>query len=266
MEKIYIDTEEGYVNSENMLEQPASRPPQNGLLWITMAFRMLSERWGSWLIISVFIIFVEFVLEYAGHIFKVLWFFLPMVSLLMHCGIQYAASVQEYDEEAPSIRHLFAPLEGKVFEFILFYALFLGVGFCAWLLFYGVAQNFGLLGNLALLLQSADIIKLILLATFCLSLIGFVFWFAPALVFLRDENPFAAIVMSLKAGFKNILPLLVFFIIQWLLAAAFAFVMIRLHNPMLAMSVSMVFMLFYQIFVSLCCYVSYRDIWFEENE
>lgn len=263
---MYIGIEEGYVNSENMLEQPASRPPQNGLLWMVMAFRMLSERWGSWLIISVFILFVEFVLEYSGQILKVLWFFLPMVSLLMHCGIQCAALVQEYDEEAPSIRHLFAPLEGKVFEFILFYALFLGVSFCAWLLFYGVAQHFGLLGNLALLLQSNDMIKLILLATFCLSLVGFVFWFAPALVFLRDENPFAAIVMSLKAGFKNILPFLVFFMIQWLLAVALTFVMIRVHNMTLSMMVSISFFLFYQVFIALCCYVAYRDIWFEEND
>lgn len=263
MEKMYIDTDEDYVDSEKMLDNPASRPPQNALLWMNIAFRMLIERWGSWLTLSVFVALVEFTLDAAAGMLKVLWFFLPMATLLMHCGMQCAASAQEYDEEAPSIRHLFMPLEGKVFEFILFYALFLGVGFCAWLLFNGLGKHFGLLE--ASLLQANKPITLMLWAAFCLSLLGFVFWFAPALVFLRNENPFAAIGMSLKAGFKNILPFVVFFIVQYLLILALAFAVTRSTNITIIIVVTTVFFLFYQIFIALCCYAAYRDIWFEEQ-
>lgn len=44
MEKLLIGTDGEYANDEITLEQPAARPPQNGWLWIAMAFRMLAER------------------------------------------------------------------------------------------------------------------------------------------------------------------------------------------------------------------------------
>lgn len=215
------------------------------------------------MIISVFIFILQTVLQFAGQLLKVLLLLSPMISLLMYAGIQHAASVQEYDEEPPAIRHLCVPLEGKVFEFVLLFGLLIGVSVGSWLLFQGLANQLGLIAPNLALLSRADKVLLGLLAVFCLSLIGFVFWFAPALVFLRDENPFAAIVMSLKAGFKNIVPFFVFFIIQWLLAAAVIFVM-TLGNAPILMLLSIPFFLFYQVFMGFCCYASYRDIWFEE--
>lgn len=57
MEKLYIGTDGEYEESETMLQEPASRGALHGWLWIEIAFRMLAERWGSWLIISVFVFF-----------------------------------------------------------------------------------------------------------------------------------------------------------------------------------------------------------------
>lgn len=265
MEKLYIGTDGEYEESETMLQEPASRGALHGWLWIEIAFRMLAERWGSWLIISVFVFFMQWVLQFAGKIVFPLLFLEPLISLLFYAGIQHAAMAQEYDEEAPSIRHLFTALEGKIFELVLLYGLLILTTAMSGVFFYSAATQLDLLSGNILLLPRADLAILLLLGLLSLSIVGFIFWFAPTLVFLRDENPFSAIIMSLKAGFKNLIPFIVFFILQWLIWIAIIFVTVWSKNAWVSMAVSAPAFIFSQVFIGLCCYASYRDVWFDEE-
>lgn len=264
MEKLYIGTDGEYEESETLLQEPARRGASSGWLWIEIAFRMLAERWGSWLIISLFVFFVLGFLQYLGQIMVPLLFLEAMASLLFSAGIQYAAMVQEYDEEAPAIRHLFEILAGKAFDFIVLFGLLIIVFLMGAVFFYSMALHLGLLSGNIFALPLTDFIVLLLLGLFSLSIVGFISWFAPALVFLRDENPFSAIIMSLKAGFKNIVPFAVFFIIQWLIIIGITFVLVLSKSVLLAMALGILVFIFSHIFIALCCYASYRDVWFEE--
>ena len=157
---------------------------------------------------------------------------------------------------------MFLILEGKVFEFILLLIL-LFFAAAAWgYLLYGIA---GALGLWSPFNGMADIFMFLLWFLTVQQLLGF----APVLVFIQDETPMAAIIQSVKASFKNILPLTLSAITQGLLMAAAFWLLGRLLGNIPSKAVTYIFVavwLFFSMVSYLTTYAAYRDIWFEPIE
>lgn len=241
-----------------LLSRPAVRPAANGFVWLWRAAKLFGQYWLRWLGLGVFITLCQAVIWVVSQQMSAFFLLLPLLMLMFSAGILNAASVQEFDREPPRFSHLFAALEsGSNYTYLLtFYLLLLlmvvgvGYGSSTYLLAQYRHHPEGL--ALPLLLAAGAWVLL---------------WFAPALVFLQGENPIRAIGLSIQSSLKNLLSMLPLMIVQLLLAGATVyFAILRAnsteHHGLLEVA-AIALWVFFQVFGLLCCYTSYRDIWFE---
>lgn len=248
---------------ERLLDAPAARGIGRGIGWIYEAFLLFREYWAAWMLIALVLFVAEEIckgiMTYSGMIGASVY---GMFVLFKAGGIMSAASVQEYEETPPRIGHLFAVFDGKIFEFVLLFVLMF-LSAVAWaLLLYGAANALGWLGNTEGIATLP--VSLVLLLVFWYLSWQLLLGFAPVLVFLQNETPFAAILLSAKAAVKNILPLA-------LCGTCFAFFyIVILALPGLregaASYVLSALLLALNILGYLTAYAAYRDIWFEPSE
>ncbi|ASP16320.1 hypothetical protein HMPREF9120_02686 [Neisseria sp. oral taxon 020 str. F0370] len=248
---------------ERLLDQPAARSIGRGIGWIHEAFLLFREYWAAWMLIALVLFVAEEIckgiMTYSGMIGAAVY---GMFVLFKAGGIMSAASFQEYEETPPRIGHLFAIFDSKIFEFVLLFVLMF-LSAVAWaLLLYGAANALGWLGNTEGIATLP--VSLVLLLVFWYLSWQLLLGFAPVLVFLQSETPFAAILLSAKAAVKNILPLA-------LCGVCFAFFyIVILTLPGLregvASYVLSALLLALNILGYLTVYAAYRDIWFEPAE
>ena len=259
MEKSYDNRINVFDNEWALLPQPATRPALNGIIWLLRAARLFGQHWLRWLGLGAFITLCQVVMWIASHHMTILFFFVPLLMLMFCAGMLNAASVQDFDRDPPHFSHLFTTLESgsNYVHLLVFYLLLLsaivltGYGAGAYLLNQYRQDPAGL----TLPLASAAVAWVLL-------------WFAPALVFLQSENPVRAIYLSIKASLKNLLPMLLMMTVQLLLASGTAMLMFwwrsaHTEPTLLLKAAAIGAWVFFQVFGLLCCYTSYRDIWFE---
>ncbi len=260
---IFFHAEPSGEMDERLLDEPASRSIVRGVEWIMEGFFLFREYPLSWMRIAFILLACEWALtSLAQHLFIAGLVLLAIYMLFKAGGLLMAASIQEHEERPPGIGQMFLILEGKVFEFILLLIL-LFFAAAAWgYLLYGIAGALGLWNPLS---GMADIFMFLLWFLTVQQLLGF----APVLVFIQDETPMAAIIQSVKASFKNILPLTLSAITQGLLMAAAFWLLGRLLGNIPSKAVTYIFVavwLFFSMVSYLTTYAAYRDIWFEPIE
>lgn len=188
-------------------------PPGRGWHWIVQAFALFRKNPLSWLSLNLILVAIGWVLgqvPVAGS--YVLYFLAPifLAGIMTACrDLESGAGIE--------IAHLFRGFRQNTRQLItlgtvhlggqmLISALMLGIGGPE---FQEFAQS-GQVGDPALLSEEArNRILLALLVSLALYLpLGMAVWFSPGLVMLDNQQGVRAIVFSVIAGFRNILPFL----------------------------------------------------------
>lgn len=244
---------------ERLLDQPAARDVLRGAAWVYEAFLLLREYPAAWAVIALVLyageLLGKWLVVYTAGIGGAVY---VMFMLFKAGGIAMAASAQEYEEKPPGIADLFMIFDNKIFDFVLL-LVFMALFAAAWaFLLFGIAGTL-LDGGL-----TASPLAVVVLSVFWLVSVQMLLGFAPVLVFLQDESPFAAVLLSAKAALLNILPLLLnglIFVLIWTPALLLTARANGIASYMMLAAVLAVNMLSY-----LSTYAAYRDIWFEEGE
>ena len=248
---------------ERLLDQPAARNTDRGMQWIYEAGLLFGEHWQAWMIIAAVLYVVELVFQgiIANMGFMVASVY-GMFMLFKAGGIVMAASVQEYEETPPRLGHFFMIFDGKAFEFVFLFVLLLLAALFWGIMLFGMASAIGFSGGLA---DMVGTVSSLFLTLFWLVSLQILLGFAPVLVFLQSESPFAAIVLSVKAAVKNILPLLLNSFLFMLLYMPVLWLANIAHGTLFAyITTALVLML--NMISYLSTYAAYRDIWFESAE
>lgn len=218
--------------------RPGTPPPRfaaavaagNGLMWWTSGWRLFAATPGVWIAITVI---------YA--VIMVMLAFVPVIGSLATTLLApvFAGGVltgcRALDRGEPlTINHLFAAFTDRLAPLMIVGVLYLAGTFLLMVLLAGLLfAAVGMTGISALLTGDpvqAGLAMLAalgigtLLAVLLALLLGvplmMAFWFAPALVALRNDEPLAATKASFGACLSNMLPLLVYSVIGLVLAIA----------------------------------------------
>jgi len=252
-----------------------NRPGKNGLTWVSSAWMLFKRQPGSWvlslivvgaiiailplLVITLAITLlppakgeIEQMLIIAG-VGGIILCFSDILGILFSAGIIYACDRLRREGKF-TFGDLFAGFSRRtgslmmILLFIFCFSIVAGVVM-------GVAGALAGLFAHSLMVSGYAIGTIIVrgLGTLAVMMATFMaLWFAPALVMMRDLPAFVAIKMSFSACLKNILPLTSFSIIMGLLLVVSAIPFglgLLITGPMLW----------------ICCYTSYRDIFFDDR-
>lgn len=202
-------------------------PAGNGLSWIGTGWGIFTQSPLAWIVIAVIILVILFVLgliPYLGGLISSILIIILAGGLMLGCQAQYAGRPFE-------IGDLFAGFKDKAGPLIILgllyvastVALFVVAGIM-FAIFIGSTGLFGALlsGNQEALgpMMAGSIMALLVIAVVTLLLfvpIVMAFLFSPALVSLQNVSPVAAVRMSFFACMKNIVPVLLFLIIGFVI-------------------------------------------------
>jgi hypothetical protein len=202
-------------------------PAGNGLTWIGTGWSIFTQSPIAWIVCAVIIFVILFVLGLIPILGGLISSILIMVlagGLMLGCQAQYAGRPLE-------IGDLFAGFKDKAGPLIILGLLYVastlvllfvvGIMFA---IFIGSTGLFGALlsGNQEALgpMMAGSIVALfVILAVSLLLLVPIVmaFLFSPALVSLQNVSPVAAVRMSFFACLKNIGPIILFFIVGFVI-------------------------------------------------
>lgn len=238
-----------------LLSEPAVCAVRNGAVWFAKAFQLFEQRWVGWSVLCTVMWLLQWGIWAAAQVKPALLLAVPFVMLMFAAGVMSAASAQEFDEEPPSIGHLFTVFNtDNYINALLLYILMLisGSG-----IFYYL--NIVFLGGNWLQLQMA--------AAFFAVCLSFLF-FTPALVFLQGEGVMTAVLLSLKTAWRNIFPMLLMLGLQWAMMVFAGYGLLpfltQITNTVYMGMVLLAVLTLGQLFMMLGCYAAYRDIWFED--
>ena len=194
-----------------------------GASWIGEGWKLFTRAPLMWLITMVVLLVVAIVLNFVpilgGLVFQVL-------QVVVWGGLIGACRSLETGGEF-EIEHVFAGFTRRFGGLAAVGALFLLGGLLIMLAYFALA-GFSVLG--AALSGDQDAVRNALLASIGMMLVGGLValllvvpliaavWFAPALVYMHDVGPVAAMKASCGASFRNFLPFLVYGLIMTVLA------------------------------------------------
>lgn len=192
-----------------------SVPPGRGWQWIVEAFALFRRNPLIWLVLNLILLAIGWVL---GKVPVVGSYVLYLLAPLFLAGIMTACRDLESGGDI-EIGHLFRGFRQNTTQLVtlggvhlvgqvVISGLMLSIGGPE---FREIAQG-GQMGNPAAISPEArDRILLALLVSLSLYLpLALAVWFSPALAILNDQPGFRAIVFSLIAGLRNLLPFLVY--------------------------------------------------------
>ncbi len=199
--------------AELNLHDPVGRPIGQGWRWIADAFALFKQNIGTWIGIAVIYMVILIVLS-----------LIPIVSLLttflgpVFMGGIMVAAYKSDGGSGPEIGDLFAGFKTKfgslfllgVLMLVLMIVLFIVGGLLAYLvggselagMFQGMSSGAG--PDPAMMGTMFAVVGLFFVALWIPLMMAI--WFAPALVILNDQAPFAAMKNSFMGCLKNILP------------------------------------------------------------
>ena len=206
--------------------EPRRLPAGAGVEFWSEAWRIFSAAPGAWIVILV-----VYALISVGLVF------IPVVGNLAHLvltpvfigGVMLGCHALARGEPL-SIAHLFEGFKSGLFGPLIVLGLILVAITIVFgiVMFFGLLMSFGMSGLSALAsdmdplriisAMGVGFLLLLLIALALGLLIAMAFWFAPALVALSGEEPFAALRKSFAACWKNFAPFLVYSLIYLVLA------------------------------------------------
>ncbi len=202
-------------------------PAGNGLAWIGTGWNIFTQSPIAWIVCAIIIFVVLFVLGLIPILGGLISSILIMVlagGLMLGCQAQYAGRPLE-------IGDLFAGFKDKAGPLIILgllyvastVALFVVAGIL-FAIFIGSTGLFGALlsGNQEALgpMMAGSVMALLVISLVMLLMlvpIVMAFLFSPALVSLQNVSPVAAVSMSFFACLKNIVPVVLFFIVGFVI-------------------------------------------------
>jgi uncharacterized membrane protein len=216
--------------------EPQPVPPREGwavaagrgVEWWRGGWQIFRNAPGMWLVIMILFLAIMFALSLIPFLGQI-------VSSLLYpvLGAGVLVGAREVDRGRPlTIGHLFACFNDKAMPLIIVALLYFGAWFVIWLgaaaLLVGLA-GFGTVASLvsgdplqapdALLgMMTGSALVVVLVAVLLGMPLIMAYWFAPALVLFRGDEPLAAMKASFAACMRNVPPFLVFSLLGLLLA------------------------------------------------
>jgi uncharacterized membrane protein len=201
-----------------------SVPAGNGLSWIGTGWNTFTQSPIAWIVCAVIIFVILFVLgliPFLGGLISSILIMVLAGGLMLGCQAQYAGRPLE-------IGDLFAGFKDKAGPLIILGLLYVaatvalfavaGILFMIFIgstgaLFSGNQEALGpmMAGSIMALLAISFVILLLLVP------IVMAFLFSPALVSLQNVSPVTAVRMSFFACLKNIVPIILFFIVGFVI-------------------------------------------------
>jgi uncharacterized membrane protein len=204
-----------------------SVPAGNGLSWIGTGWGIFTQSPIAWIVCAIIILVVLFALgliPFLGGLISSVLIVVLAGGLMLGCQAQYAGRPFE-------IGDLFAGFKDKAGPLIILGLLYVAatvalfaVAGILFMIFIGSTGLFGALlsGNQEALgpMMAGSIMAFFAILAIVLLLfvpIVMAFLFSPALVSLQNVSPVAAIRMSFFACLKNIVPIILFFIVGFVI-------------------------------------------------
>lgn len=199
-----------------------------GAAWWSEGWRLFMAAPATWigvLVVYVVVVVAVSLVPLLGQIAS------GLLAPVLAAGVMVGC--RELDRELPlRVAHLFACFDGRLPSLLIASAIYLGGWIALWLLagvfIFGAAGAglaFSLLAGDPAALASSALAGLgvgALVATLLVLLLSIplmmAFWFAPALIALRGDEPVAAMLASFSGSLANVLPLLVYSLIGLALA------------------------------------------------
>lgn len=185
-----------------------------GLAWWTEAWPLFTKYAGMWIVLGIAMLVIFIVLAFIPILGGIASALLAPVFI----GGWLLAARKAEAGTAPEIGDLFLGFKDKFAHLLVLGAVLLGIVIVMTLvvgmLGFGAVMGAGAMDSTAGMAAAmgAGFVSLLVLLVFGL-LIGLMFWYAPALVVLRDVAPIDALKASFSAGLKNIVPFLLYGVI-----------------------------------------------------
>jgi hypothetical protein len=197
---------------------PRHLPPGAGVSFWSEAWRIFSAAPGAWIVILVVYALISVglaIIPVVGHLAHLVLTPVFIGGIMLGCHALARG-------EPLSIAHLFEGFKnGRLTPLAILGLMLLAIAIVFGIvMFFGLLMSFGMSGLSALAGDSDPIrilnamgmgfVVLLLIALAGGLLIAMAFWFAPALVALSGEEPFAALQKSFGACWTNFMPFLVY--------------------------------------------------------
>jgi uncharacterized membrane protein len=219
-----------------------------GLAWWTEAWPLFTKHAGMWIVLGLAMLVIFIVLAFIPILGGIASALLAPVFI----GGWLLAARKAETGGAPEIGDLFLGFKDKFVPLLVLGAVLLAIVIVMTLvvgmLGFGAVMGAGAMDSSAGMAAAmgAGFFGLLVLLLFGL-VIGLMFWYAPALVVLRNVAPIDALKASFSAGLKNIVPFLLYGVI-YIVASVIASIPFGLGWIVLAP------------LLMLTMYVSYKDL------
>ena len=242
-------------------------PAGNGAKWVTDGVKYVFKAPGTWLVGTFIFFILAFILAFIPLINMILNVFAP----IFMAGFIYGCDRLRKNEEF-KVDHIFVGFQKKFGPLAIVGLIYFGCTAAIMTLTILVMMGLGLDfldfqdPNALQSVSPDDLITMILLpALIAMALmipVIMAYWFAPALVLLRNEEPVQAMKKSFQACLENFVPFLVYGIVAFFLAIALMMVLSIIGAITVILLVPAMFagylLIFAVIFASI--YTSYIDI------
>jgi uncharacterized membrane protein len=195
-------------------------PAGSGLDWWASAWRMFTAAAVPWLVITVVYLAIMFALSVIPFLGQ---FAVSLLNPVLLGGILLGCREQDRGGTL-AVAHLFAGFNAKlgplVILALLYFAGWLVVGFIAVALmmiviggsaFAAIMSGDTVQSTVALLsTMGLGAVLVLLVCALLVTPLLMAFWFAPALIVLRGDDPVGALTTSFRACLRNVVPFLIY--------------------------------------------------------
>lgn len=236
----------------NLLSEPRKCEAGWGLSWLTKAFGMFKDQFGTWLGIGVVYLIIIMVASFIP-IVNILVSFLAIIfigGVIRGSHAQATGEGLRFDHLFSAFSTHFAPLAILVLLYIVaIIIIMIPLVIIFGIIFYVMgSSDFMTTGQFGPgMLLAFSLVFLVAMLAFIPVMMAL--WFAPALIVLHDISPFDAMKMSFRGCLKNLLPFLVFGLVTPIIMMLGVIFTIGI-GFLVIVPVGMI-----------TYYVSYRDVW-----
>ncbi len=219
----YIPPDAELTPAPNNHEQPGhhapvSLPAGRGIDWVRQGFDFFKQDPGTWVLITI-----------VGALVMIGINTIPLVSLVggfftyvFSAGLMLGAKAQD-DGESLTLGHLFAGFKNSFSNLLALGAISIGYSIVAVIIAFGtflLNLNEFSLESLQQNLNIQSLLVAIMLLLVLLTPLFMGIWFSPALIVINQVPVFQAIILSIQACLKNVMPLTIYGLILMLLFIA----------------------------------------------
>lgn len=255
-----------------LLEQPASRSFDDGIVWIRQGFSLMTQRFGTLLLISLIMnvccISVVVMFGFLGDIASQVGSLLGNILPIWFGGGFMLAIASLAEEDDLEIEYLFAGFKYKFKELTIFFLLCLllalpliVIGVAAFFMYFSALKSGSISGSFSTFI----LVSMMIFVPYVLLMMAA--WLSFPLIMLHDVKPWQSIKMSFSGSLKNIAPMISAGLILSLMGLGIGLCFALLINlPLIVMFIFgiifiLIFILITPIFNYAFVYAAYRNIW-----